>query len=146
MTDKRLWVYHAEHKPMIILRPQLAVHFDDGWRESPAECAGYTTKIKDAIDVFADGQFETNKAKGHEITKEHARKLAIDEIGRHQTTVTDALNDTINDKAKLKAAKKDLEKEIIKKFGVDPDMRKFKGVQGLQRLEELYRELENGNS
>ena len=146
MIDKRLWVYHAEHEPMIILRPQLGTHFDKGWRESPALCAGYTTKISDVIKVFADGQLKTNKAKGIEITKEHARKLAIDEIGRHQSSVNESLNDTINDKAKLKAAKKQLEKDIIKEFGIDPDMRKFKGVQGLQRLEELYRELENGNS
>jgi hypothetical protein len=142
----RLWVYHSDLEPKIIIKSEVESYHDDGWRESPALCNGYTDKIADTIEVFAQGQIETNKAKGIDVDKEHARRLAIDEIGRHQEGINQELNDTLNDKKKLKKAKKRIEKEMIEKFNHNPDMRKYKGVDGLERLEALYRELENGNS
>jgi hypothetical protein len=146
MSDKRLWVYHADKEPKIILRHQLETHYNNGWRESPALCAGYTTKIKDTIEEFTIGQIETNKNKGNMVAKEDARKIAIDEIGRHQAGVIEQMNKNANDDKWIKEQRENLEQELIDNFGHNPDMRKYRGYKGLLRLDKLFREFENGNS
>ena len=146
MTDNRLWVYHADHESKIILRRQLDKHFSAGWRESPALLSGFIKLHSQQIDELTVKHYDSAKERGADIDDKHARRLAVDEYVRHKSKFVDVMNDHANDDEWIKEKRFQLEKELQKDFGHDPDMRKYRGFNGMLKLDKLYRELENGDS
>lgn len=142
----RLWVYHSEHESKIIIRRELNKYFNAGWKESPAELAGFISGQAEFMAQSSSHHKQSAESKGVSIDDDHARKLAINELGGHTVSFVKQMNKHANDDKWIKEQRDMLESNLKKDFGYDPDMRKYRGYNGMLKLDKLYRELENGNS
>ncbi|MAF42879.1 MAG: hypothetical protein CMI54_01745 [Parcubacteria group bacterium] len=142
----RLWVYHAEHESKIIKRRELKKYLADDWRESPAELPGFLDKNKAFLKECECHHKKSAADLGDDIDDVKARKLAVNELGGHQAAFVEKMNKNINNDKWIKEQRDMLEDSIKKDFGIDPDMRKYRGYKGMLKLDKYYRELQNGNS
>ena len=133
----KLWMYHSDHNPRVFQTKDQEMLESQGWRDNPMKCAGFTTKLKPAIDDAASCHMNILRT-----DTDKARALAINEVSKKTQIGTDSLNVLANDKKAIKAAKKELEAAIKADHGVDVDLRKHKGYQGLNSLLDLKEKMD----
>jgi hypothetical protein len=45
MTKPRAYVYHSDHDPKMVYLEDAQDYYDDGWKDSPAKCKGFLSKV-----------------------------------------------------------------------------------------------------
>ncbi len=137
------WLYHATEKPIIVHNKTLLTEkMANGWYKSPAHVPGFidTPGIAETRQAVKEAHMAGFKA--HE---ESADKAAVNEIGKKVQVVVDEANTAIQDRTKVKENLRELEKAILEEFGEDVDLRRYRGVKGLAKLNNYYNELKEAH-